>query len=318
MRRRLLIVSLLVTVASARAGDLQILFPLYAYPTWYAPATYIWDDIAAAAATVPITAVINPNNGPGGAGPNSDYVRGVSDLAAGGVTMIGYVSTNYGNRALSAIQADIDLWANSWTGIAGIFLDEESNDPATLSFYQGIRNYILTKPSLTKIVANPGTQVPQSFITTPIADTTVIYESGTGWDTYATDGYVANFPRTRFAMIAYNLATAAQMRSALDLAASRNFGYVFATDDSGANPYDTLPSYWASEVSHAASVPEPAAAALLGLGAFALMRRYRTADRRRKVSSANATSTATATAHHSQRMPAGFGLPPNSSATNWS
>jgi hypothetical protein len=277
MRRLTLLAIFLASAACARAGDLQILFPLYKYPNWYSPASYIWDDIAAANATVPITAIIDPNNGPDGGGPNSDYAQGVSDLAAGGVTMIGYVSTSYGTRSLSAIEADIDIWAAAWSGISGIFLDEESNNPSDLAFYQSIRSYIQTKPTLTKIIANPGTQTPESFISAPAADTTVLFENGSGWNNYAADSYVANYPRSHFASIFYNLGTESQMKSAVDLAVQRNFGYVFATNDSGANPYDTLPSYWTSEVSYVASVPEPSAALMAGLGMLWFIGRRRSA-----------------------------------------
>jgi hypothetical protein len=271
-RSRLLsVAAFFLAVASARAGDVQILFPLYSYPNWYSPQSYIWDDVATANHTVPITAIINPDNGPGGAGPNADYVHGMADLAAGGVTMIGYVSTGYGTRSLSAIEADIDLWASSFPGTSGIFLDEQSNDPTKLSFYQTLYSYIHTKPSLTKVIGNPGTNTPESFISAPTADTTVLFENGSGWSSYTTDGYVTNYPRSKFAAIVYNLSTAAQMQSAVELAAQRDFGYVFATNDHGANPYDTLPSYWTSEVSYVASVPEPSSAAMLGLGSLFLV-----------------------------------------------
>lgn len=99
---------------TAEAGDLSILLPLYSYPNWYdGPSAYLWDDVAATGSSVPITAIINVNNGPGGGGPNSDFLRGLADLRAGGVSMIGYVFTKYGDtsaRPLAEIKADIDLW----------------------------------------------------------------------------------------------------------------------------------------------------------------------------------------------------------------
>ncbi|BAY26799.1 VCBS repeat-containing protein [Calothrix sp. NIES-2100] len=45
------------------ASNLNVLLPLYAYPNWYS-SSYLWDEVAAANAKVPITAVINPNHGP--------------------------------------------------------------------------------------------------------------------------------------------------------------------------------------------------------------------------------------------------------------
>jgi hypothetical protein len=259
------------------AGDLQILFPLYNYPNWYASSSYIWDDIASANATVPITAIINPASGPGGSGPNTDYTHGMADLAAGGVKMIGYVSTSYGARPLSAVESDIDLWASSFPGVTGIFLDEESTDPLKLSYYQSLHDYILTKPGMATIVANPGTNTPESFINAPTADTTVLFESGSGWNAYVPDSYVANHAPSSFAAIFYNLSTVAQMQAAITLAQQRNFGYVFATDASGSNPYDTLPSYWTAETSYVAGVPEPGTLGMfaVGLGSLFAFRRRR-------------------------------------------
>jgi len=263
------------------AGDLQILFPLYSYPDWYSPSSYIWAEIASANATVPITAIINPDNGPGGP-PNSDFLHGMADLEADGVSMIGYVSTDYGLRSLSDIESDISLYASSYPGVIGIFLDEESTSPSELSFYETIRNYTLTKTDLTTIIANPGTNTPESYISAPTANTTVLFESGSGWDSYATDGYVANYPRSDFAAVFYNLSSTAEMESAVNLAQERNFGYVFATDGTGANPYNSLPSYWTAEVNYVAGVPEPSGMALAGIGALWLVWRSLRGDWARK------------------------------------
>lgn len=279
--RRILAFTALAT--AVHAGDMSILLPLYSYPNWYAgPSAYLWDDVAAAASTVPITAIINVNNGPGGAGPNSDYQHGLADLRAGGVRMVGYVFTKYGDtalRPLAAIKADIDLWETQFSsaGIGGIFLDEVSNDPAKVAYYQGIYDYILTKPHLTKVIANPGINTPEAYISAPTANTTVIFENETGWPAYVPDSYVANYPRDRFAVLDLAVGTAGQMRQAVDLAHARNAGSIYVTDDSAAvdgNPFDTLPSYWTQEVAYVASVPEPGTATLAFLGlALALKRR---------------------------------------------
>jgi len=80
--------------------------------------------------------------------------------------------------------------------------------------------------SLKTVIANPGTNTPESFISAPTADTTVLFESGSGWGSYATDSYVANYPNSSFAAIFYNLSTTAQMEEAIDLAQQRNLlGY---------------------------------------------------------------------------------------------
>jgi hypothetical protein len=280
MRRLTLLAAFLLAVASARAGDLQILFPLYSYPNWYQPASYIWDDVAAAASTVPITAIINPNNGPDGGAPNSDYVHGMGDLAAGGVTMIGYVYTSYGNttlRPLADIKTDIDLYDQFYTGVSGIFLDEVSSDSADVAYYQAIYDYIQAKPNLTKVFANPGTNTDEGYISGPAADTTVIFENTSGWSGYVPDSYVVNYSNQKFAGLFLNIPTVAGMEAAVDLAVERNIGYVFATNDTTPNPFNSLPSYWADEVAYVASVPEPSALAFCAVGALLALRRGRSA-----------------------------------------
>jgi hypothetical protein len=202
----------------------------------------------------------------------------MSDLAAGGVAMIGYVYTKYGDtaaRPLADIKADIDLYDQFYTGVTGIFLDEVSDDPAKVAYYKEIYDYIQDKPNLASVIANPATQIPESYLATPATDTAVIFENASGWSTYTPDAYVAGYPANRFAGLFLNVPTASAMRNAVDLAVARNIGYVFATNDTTPNPFDSLPSYWADEVSYVASIPEPCSAALaaLGIGLMALGRK---------------------------------------------
>lgn len=79
-------------------------------------------------------------------------------------------------------------------------------------------------------------------------------------------------------MLDLGISTVDQMKQAIDLAYQRNVGYVYVTDDSpagGANPFDSLPSYWTQEVTYVASVPEPGSAwaAFAGFALVLLRRR---------------------------------------------
>lgn len=229
--------------ASSSAADLRILLPLYAHPAWWDSGLYVWDDVAAANSRAPITAIINPNNGPDGGPPDEDYTRGLSDLRAGGVTILGYVYTSYALRDATAVKADIDLYATAFD-VDGIFLDEVSTSTNDLAYYADLHTYIHAKTNLHQVVTNPGTKCPEAYLTRPATDTAVIYEDGTGWSSYAPDGYVARYPPTRFAALIHNTASAETMRTNVDLAVRRNIGYVYVTNDGLPDPWDTLPSYW--------------------------------------------------------------------------
>ena len=52
------------------------------------------------------------------------------------------------------------------------------------------------------------------------------------------------------------------------LAAQRNVGYVYVTDQTPPNPYAQLPSYWDQEVAaiSAAAVPEPGSVTIMASG----------------------------------------------------
>ena len=131
--------------ATPNTSALAILYPLYKYPNWYNASSYIWDDIAAAQATVTVWAVVNPDSGPGGTtDPNSDYEEGMADLKAGGVTMLGYVSTSYGARAIADVKTDIAKWASAdySTWVTGIFLDEVDDGTGDYAYYAELSSYI--------------------------------------------------------------------------------------------------------------------------------------------------------------------------------
>jgi len=244
--------TLLAAGGPAPAVDLRLLIPLYIHPSWWDAETYVWDDVAAANSQVPITAIINPNNGPDGGPPDEDYTVGLADLRNAGVTMVGYIYTSYGERDMAEIEADVDLYSDHYD-IDGIFLDEVSDSITNLTYYADLYTYIHGKTNLPLVITNPGTKVPEAYLSTPATDTAVIFENGSGWRNYVPDPYVSHYPGSRFASLMYNVGSAETMRTNIDLAVRRNAHYVYATDDSGGNPWDTLPSYWTQLVSYVAS-----------------------------------------------------------------
>lgn len=245
---------------------LQILLPLYTYPNHWEPTSYLWDDVAAGNAIAPITAIINPQNGPNGGPPNSDYATGMAALQDAGVGMLGYVYTQYGARALSAVQADVDLYAAHFP-VSGIFVDETASDADRLAYYGALYDYIRSKPNLHTVILNPGTAIDEQYISRPAGDAAVIFENrGATWPDYTPAGYVAAYPARRFAMLAHTSASPESMRQYVDLALSRNFGYVYVTDDifldpKTDNPWNSLPIYWDDLLAYVAEKNQPQATA---------------------------------------------------------
>ncbi len=78
----------------------------------------------------------------------------------------------------------------------------------------------------------------------------MIFESpAQEWPAYGPDPYVASYPSHRFAALLHHASPDLQaLQQAIDLAARRNVGYGYVTDDGGDNPWDPLPTFWQTEV----------------------------------------------------------------------
>jgi len=263
--RSWVIFALLVTVITsavlnqpANSTCLKLLIPLYIYPTHYNPDSYVWRMVAAAQRHVPITAVINPNNGAGNAPPNRDYVQGLQDLRSANVKLLGYVSTRYGDRNLDEIKAEIDIY-DKYYGINGIFLDEAASQANQLDYYQGLYQYIKAKPKLEQVVLNQGTYPDEGYLTRPAADTVIIFENySREWVAYKPPVYIPSYTADRFSVLIHSAPDVESMKRHLDLALKRQLKYVYVTDGSpdqgDHNPWNQLPSYWEEEVNYIESL----------------------------------------------------------------
>jgi hypothetical protein len=215
--------------AATAAG---IMVPLYTYPGG------TWDKVAETKndhPDVPIVAIVNPASGPGGS-IDSNYASGIDELKDAGVIVLGYVSTAYTGRSLTAVKGDIDKW-DSWYNVEGIFFDEQTNWAGGESYYTQAGDYAESK-GLGFTVGNPGANSLQSYLST--VDVVLIYESPglPNLDNY--DSWSSS-DNGQLGMIPFSVSSlpTSWLEDATELV-----GWVYVTSDSLPNPWDSLPSYF--------------------------------------------------------------------------
>jgi predicted MPP superfamily phosphohydrolase len=210
-------------------------------PGYFSPGL-LWDQ---AISDAPATAimVMNPNSGPGLSFDQS-YADTVTQAQAEGVKVLGYVYTQYSARDITQVKAEIDNYI-SWYDVDGIFLDEVSQDAADIAYYEDVADYIRSKTG-SFIMINPGTVPHEQYM--GVADVVVVFENLYSSYMGATfPGWMDNYPAHRFDHMVYDTPETG-FQNAWQLALNRNVGYVYFTDDVVPNPWNTLPSYWDTEV----------------------------------------------------------------------
>ena len=75
-------------------------------------------------------AIANPNSGPGDE-RNLDYAAIFTEASNQGITLVGYVSTDYGKRPKADVKKDIDTWIRLYPQIRGFFFDQQPREGQT-------------------------------------------------------------------------------------------------------------------------------------------------------------------------------------------
>jgi hypothetical protein len=277
-------------VSTARA-DVGILVPSYFYPTGGGVGDS-WGTMIASAGQVHITAILNPNSGPGNsADPN--YTSAMTLLENAGGSVVAYVYTNNGNAPLATVEGEINTYISQYGGlIKGFFLDGmflantiiNGNPVDTLPYYDSLYGYIKGLSQSYTVIGNPGQPflngvTPQQYLST--ADVFNIFEgTNAGFSSYPYGlNWFQTYSSNRFDNTIFDVPTASAMVADLGKAVGLNAGYVYITDQTLPNPYSQLPSYWDQEVAAVASIPEPSSltivlttGGLLGMARFARRR----------------------------------------------
>jgi hypothetical protein len=224
------------TTSSSSGGTASsgTIVPLYTYPTdpsWAALIT-----AAKAHPKVTVRAVINPNSGPG-TSKDPGYVSGIPTLGAAGIIVFGYVATTYGAKSTANVHAEIDSYKSWYPGIQGIFFDEMSNTAGMESYYTAISQYAKGQGYGTTI-GNPGTDTLSSYVGT--VDTIMIYEDSGLPSLSSLAGWHTQYDKHNFGIIAYGIPS---VDATFVTSARMDVGFIYLTNDTLPNPYDTLPPY---------------------------------------------------------------------------
>lgn len=224
----------------------ELLVPAYFDPTDH-PTLWGQLNTAAAAGKSVVTAIANVNDGPG-ASQRADFTSVIGALQAVGGKVLGYILSGTGTRDIALMKADVDNWLSWYPTLDGIFVDEMSVDAnAThIQLYEDIYAYIKGKDADLRVVSNPGTNGVEAYMNG--TDVMVIFEDTyANLASYAQDAWNAKYPPDAFAMLV-TTCTEADMNAALPTVSSMRAHSCYFTDDTGSNPWDTMPSYWTNEV----------------------------------------------------------------------
>src|SRR2546428_681057 len=228
----------IIPQASSVTSPTGVIVPLYFSPDG------TWDIVAQAKKdhpSVPIVAIINPNNGTGSS-KDPGIASGVQNLQSAGVVVIGYVDTNFGSVNSTTVTSEIDTY-KSWYSVSGIFFDQMSSTAGNETYYSNLNQYAKSQ-GLTLTVGNPGQDTVFSYIGT--VDNLMIHDDpGTPSLSYLGGGWHASYPKSNFSFTSFAVSS---LNSTFVTSASNYVGYMYITNLDSPDPFNNLPSYFGNLV----------------------------------------------------------------------
>lgn len=224
----------------------SIAVPSYFWPNCANNSNCDWNRMANSAPKVALT-VINPNSG-AGSYIDPAFVSAVQNEHKVGAAVIGYIYTDYGNRNMNAIVAEINNYY-AWYNVDGIFFDEGYGaDCNRLTYYQQLDQIVKSKGGKGITVINYGANPYQCYINA--SDILITYEGPYyNYVNYKPASWEANYPPNRFYHIIY-AASQDQLPDAVTRARNNRAGWIYVTPLAIPNPYQALPisTYWNVEL----------------------------------------------------------------------
>jgi hypothetical protein len=209
-------------------------------PSYFYASSPLWPSLISQNLAVEY-AIINPNSGPGTVKDNN-YASVTAAAQARGISILGYIATTYGSKPMTGVLDEVRRY-EAWYQVDGFLFDEAASGTDKIDYYAS-----LYKSVKGVVVLNPGTYPHQAYV--EVCDVLMVEERGvevTEDRSVDLADWMKGQPPHKFGYVIYGVSTAAKMRRILTKAQQRNVGYVFVTNDTLPNPYDSLPSYWSDE-----------------------------------------------------------------------
>jgi hypothetical protein len=209
-----------------------VMIPLYSYPG------SAWTSVIQAREmypSVPITVIVNPDNGP--STYSTTYDSWIVALRDAGVTVLGYVPTHFASASLSTVESEIAAYKQMYW-VNGVFLDEMPVVPGYASYYSTLTSYAHSD-GLPLVVGNPGSRPSSSYIGT--TDVLLAYEHAGIPSATTMENVTMGYPSSDFAFVAYGVSSF----SASTVDSMGNFAsYIYITTGQLPNPYTGVPAYF--------------------------------------------------------------------------
>jgi len=208
-----------------------------------------------AAAKVPVIAILNPDDGVGWK-KNNWLAAQVSDLQRRGVTVIGYIASEYGWRDSAEVDDEADKY-KIWYRVNGLFIDEVSGASSKLNYYKSIRAYA-KRIGIGFTVLNPGTPISSSFLAA--GDVIVDYEHADWQFDFARAGTGSWVPgnASRAAGIIYGVGEQ-RMWTIVNAGVAKGYGWLYVTNQNEPDPFGISASYFDAEVDYMYALNHPEA-----------------------------------------------------------
>jgi serine/threonine protein kinase len=234
-----------VRAPGASPQRLRLLVPAYFYPGGEGLAE--WERLMDSPAAAFTVAIVNVASGPGKeVDPN--YSKILEGARRKGVTVIGYVSTQYAKEPLQKVRGEVDRWISLYPDIQGIFFDEQASSVDHVLYYAALYEYVRKDKGLSLVVTDPGAVCAEEYFVRQATDTACLVEVVKEFSDYRRPSWAERYSAERFAALLCQVGTLEQMQQYVTEMQAKRIGYCYITDAKGANPWSRLPRYWDAEV----------------------------------------------------------------------
>ena len=218
------------------------LIPMYIYPS---PLTS-WTTVNGYAPTVKYV-VANASSGPGTT-VDPNYATAIANAQAAGITVLGYVDTNYGAVPAGTVSTNIGLWESLY-GVTSIFFDRAATSTGELSYYTTVCGYVHATAGAVAVL-NHGAIPNVGYAA--LGDILVVFEGAySSWSSFSPPSWFASYPPSKFAVLVYSASGTATMAGVVTQAQQYGIGNIYVTDEADDN-FSALPTYLAAEIAQLA------------------------------------------------------------------